>query len=187
MSGLEVAGVALGALPLIISALEHYANGINTAKRFWGYESGVRSLLSQINTGRGIFLNTLEQVLTGIVRIDQMAEFIASAGGEAWQEAGIEQKLKERLRDAYEIYLENIKGIEEVLRTIMERLALNPDGKVRAHFSTLSRAQVPSPYSWALNRHPPKSREHPGLLTVNGVSSRSSHRRLLCSRLNLQR
>jgi hypothetical protein len=142
MSGLEVAGVVLGALPLIISALEHYANGINTAKRFWSYKSHVRSLLCQINTERGIFVNTLDQLLTGIVRIDQMAYFIASVGGETWQEAGIEQKLKERLHDAYHVYLENVKGMEEALQAIMEKLALDPDGKVRRYVVLSSMAEL---------------------------------------------
>ena len=67
MSGFEVAGVVLGSLPLIISALEHYAEGIATAKRFWRYKTELRSLILQVNTERGIFINTLEQLLTGIM------------------------------------------------------------------------------------------------------------------------
>lgn len=131
MPGLEIAGVVLGSLPLIISALEHYANGINTAKRFWRYKTEVRSLILQINTERGIFINTLEQLLTGIVRIEQMANFMSSPGGQVWREVGIELKLKKRLRGAYDIYLDNVRGMERSLQTMMEKLALDPDGKVR--------------------------------------------------------
>jgi hypothetical protein len=29
MAGLEIAGVVLGAIPLIVSALEHYGNGVS--------------------------------------------------------------------------------------------------------------------------------------------------------------
>ncbi|KAF1849283.1 uncharacterized protein K460DRAFT_280656 [Cucurbitaria berberidis CBS 394.84] len=129
MSGLEIAGVVLGSLPLVISALEHYANGINTAKRFWRYKTEVRSLILQINTERGIFINTVEQLLTGIVRIEQMTDFVSSPGGEIWREVGIEQKLKDRLRGAYDIYLDNVRGMEVSLRGMMMKLALDPDGK----------------------------------------------------------
>ncbi|KAH7385868.1 hypothetical protein BKA66DRAFT_569191 [Pyrenochaeta sp. MPI-SDFR-AT-0127] len=129
MSGLEVAGVVLGALPLVISALEHYANGINTAKRFWRYKTEIRSLILQINTERGIFINTIEQLLTGIVRIEQMSDFVSNPGGKKWGEAGIESKLKERLRGVYGIYLDNVTGMESSLHKIMDKLALNPDGK----------------------------------------------------------
>ena len=135
MSGLEVAGIVLGALPLIISALEHYAEGYNTAKRFWSYKSEVRSLLIRINSEKATFVNTLEHLLTGIVRIDRMAEMLANVGGEEWQDEIIEQCLKDRLRGAYEVYLANVQGMAGALQKIMKKLALGPDGKV-SHFSS---------------------------------------------------
>ncbi|KAH7092282.1 hypothetical protein FB567DRAFT_567300 [Paraphoma chrysanthemicola] len=127
MSGLEVAGVVLGSLPLVISALEHYANGIQTAKRYWRYKSELRSLILQIDTERGIFINTLEQLLQGIVRIEHMKEFLSCPGGKVWQDA--EGQLKERLRSSYEIYFGNVKGMARSLERMREKLALDPDGK----------------------------------------------------------
>ncbi|KAF2658683.1 hypothetical protein K491DRAFT_676272 [Lophiostoma macrostomum CBS 122681] len=131
MSGFEVAGVVLGSLPLIISAMEHYAEGIATAKRFWRYKSEMRSLILQINTERGIFINTLEQLLTGIVRIEQMADFLLTPGGEMWREMDVDAKLKDRLRSAYQVYLDNVRGMEVSLKKMMEKLALGEDGKVQ--------------------------------------------------------
>ena len=58
MSGLEVAGVILGGLPLVISALEHYTHGVNTAKRYWRFKSELRSLILEINTERSIFTSS---------------------------------------------------------------------------------------------------------------------------------
>jgi hypothetical protein len=130
MSGLEVAGVVLGSLPLVISALEHYANGIHTAKRYWRYKLELRSLILQIDTERGIFLNTLEQLLSGLVRIEHMTEFLSNPGGLAWHD--VEVQLKLRLRSAYEIYFGNVNGMARSLKRIREKLALDPDsGKVR--------------------------------------------------------
>jgi hypothetical protein len=130
MSGLEVAGVVLGALPLVISALEHYANGIHTAKRYWRYKLELKSLILQIDTERGIFINTLEQLLGGLVRIEHMTEFLSNPGGEAWQDAEIDLKLRDRLRSVYSIYLANVSGMKRSLEMIMEKLVLDPDGKV---------------------------------------------------------
>jgi hypothetical protein len=142
MSGLEVAGVVLGSLPLVISALEHYASGITTAKRFWRYKSEVRSLILQINTERRIFVNTIEQLLTGIVRNEQMSECIT--GSQFWKCTDIELKLKNRLRGAYDIYVDNVRGMEASLQKMMEKLALNPDGKVRS-FLERSCTAIPAP------------------------------------------
>ncbi|KAF2470024.1 uncharacterized protein BDR25DRAFT_304010 [Lindgomyces ingoldianus] len=127
MSGFEIAGVVLGSLPLIISALEHYAEGIATAKRFWKYKTELRSLILQVNTERGIFINTLEQLLTGIVRGEHMDDFLSNR--DLWKEKYVDAKLKSRLRGAYDIYLGNVRGMEIELRKMMEKLVLGPDGK----------------------------------------------------------
>lgn len=132
MSGLEVAGVVLGALPLIISALEHYANGINTAKRYWRYKSEIRSLILQVKTERDIFLNTIEQLLNGIVRLEQMETFLSSPRGDIWRDEDVNSKLKDRLRGAYEVYHDNVEGMKTSIKGIMGKLALDPEtGKVR--------------------------------------------------------
>lgn len=131
MSGLEVAGVVLGALPLVISALEHYAKGIITAKRYWRYKTELKALMLQVNTESGIFVNTIEQLFTGIVRIEQMADFMASTGSGIWRQQDIEARLKDRLRGSYKIYFDNVQGMESALRKMMEKLALDREGKVR--------------------------------------------------------
>lgn len=133
MSGLEVAGVVLGSLPLVISALEHYAKGVHTAKRYWRYKSELRALILQIDTERGIFINTLEQLLSGLVRIEHMSDFLSNPGGKIWQDVDVQ--LKQRLRSAYEVYFGNVSGMARSLKTIREKLALDPDsGKVRPLF-----------------------------------------------------
>jgi hypothetical protein len=138
MSGLEIAGVVLGALPLVISALEHYGKVINMAGRYWRYKTKVRSLILQVNTERGIFINTLEQLLTGIVKNEHMAEFISEPGGDAWVAVG--ELLEVRLGSAYGIYLDNVKGMEASLKQMTEKLALASDEKVCCFF--LQQAQT---------------------------------------------
>jgi hypothetical protein len=131
MSGLETAGVVLGALPLIISALEHYAEGVRTAKRFWQYKSELRSLILQVRTEREIFVNTLERLLIGIIRIERIAEYLSHPGGELWRSLDLDVKLQERLRGSYEVYVDNVQGMNGALRNMMDRLALDSKGKVR--------------------------------------------------------
>lgn len=130
MSGFEVAGVVLGSLPLIISAMEHYAEGIAAAKRFWKYKSEMRSLIMHIKTEKTIFTNTLEQLLTGIVRIEHMDELLANPGGKKWHDSEVDKVLKERLRSSYPAYFENVRGMDMALKQIMKKLALDEDGKV---------------------------------------------------------
>jgi hypothetical protein len=129
MSGLEVAGVVLGTLPRVISALEHYVNGLNTAKRFWLYKREMQSMMQLVKTERMLFENTIEQLLTGIVKVERMTE--VRSGGNFWQDGDVELGLKNRSRDSYEIYHDNVRGMEASLQAIMKKLGLDPDGKVR--------------------------------------------------------
>lgn len=84
----------------------------------------------QIDTERGIFINTLEQLLGGLVGIEHMTGFLSNPGGKVWQD--VEVQLKSRLRSAYEIYFGNVSGMARALKKISEKLALDPEtGKVR--------------------------------------------------------
>jgi hypothetical protein len=130
MSGLEIAGIVLGALPLIISALEHYANGVRTAKRFWRYKSVFEDLITQIDTQHGIFINTLELLLGGLVTVEHMTDLLFNPGGDGWRDAKLDSQLRDRLRNAYDVYFRNVDGLNRSLVMIMEKLALDPDGKV---------------------------------------------------------
>ncbi|XPS78885.1 hypothetical protein M3J09_010884 [Ascochyta lentis] len=125
MSGLEVAGVVLGALPLVISALEHYTNGIRDIKRYYRYKAELQSLIDGVRTQEVIFSDTLEQLLTGIVRADEMAAFIANPAAHP----DVDLRLRKRLREGYDTYFANVRGMETALAVMMVKLALGPDGK----------------------------------------------------------
>lgn len=134
MSGLEVAGVVLGAIPLVIAALEHYATGINTAKRFWFYKAQVEKLIDRIETQQTMYVNTLEELLIGIVKNEEIAELLADVDSKMWKASELDERLRDRLRGAYKVYFTNVKGMESALKKMMAKLALDPDGKVRSCF-----------------------------------------------------
>jgi hypothetical protein len=128
MSGLEIAGVVLGALPLVISALEHYAEGVNTTRRYWRYKTELRSLILNVKTERSIFINTLGQLLAGVVSFEQINVLLLDPCGQPWRAPGSEQRLQRRLAKAYDTYFENVKGMDDALRAMMVRLALDANG-----------------------------------------------------------
>jgi hypothetical protein len=132
MSSLETTGKVLWSLSVVIAALEHYEKVIHTCttKHYRRHKSDLRSLRLQLGTERDIFINMLEQLLEGLVKIEHMTEFLSDPGGEAWQNATVDMELKYRLRHEYEIYLGNVDGMRRSLEMIREKLALGPDGKV---------------------------------------------------------
>ncbi|KAJ4362737.1 hypothetical protein N0V95_001339 [Ascochyta clinopodiicola] len=126
MSGLEVAGIVLAALPLIISALEHYTDGIKGVKRYYRYRTDLQSLIDAVKTQKVIFGDTLEQLLTGIVRNDKMATFMENPAAQS----EVDLRLRKRLKGGYDAYFANVREMETALAKMMAKLALGPDGKV---------------------------------------------------------
>lgn len=45
----EVAGFILVALPLVISGLNHYADGVTTITKWWGYKRELKSLFRTLH------------------------------------------------------------------------------------------------------------------------------------------
>lgn len=103
MSGLEVAGLVLGSLPLLISALEHYAEGVGTIKRMIRYKGEVKILQRELKVEYDLFCNTLEQLLDGIVA--SPGPFLDDPFGHLWKDADFDKKLQGRLRVSYAGYV----------------------------------------------------------------------------------
>lgn len=153
MSGLEVAGVVLGALPLVISALEHYAEGVSTARRYFRYKAELRSLTLSVNTERSIFVNTLEQLLTGIVHVEQMDLLLSDPSGQLWRAKDSELRLQERLGSTYDTYFENVKGMDAALQAMMLKMALDANGKVRDETHPEINAKYTRPFQACTEDH----------------------------------
>jgi hypothetical protein len=132
MSGLEVAGVVLGGLPLIISALTHYNNGLQVSKRYSKYRTGLRALITQVETEHIIYTNTLEQLLAGILSSEQMATFLRNPNDKIYGDA--ETVLGSRLGQTYEPFCNLIVEMHQTLQGIQKKLALDHECKACQEF-----------------------------------------------------
>ncbi|KAF4445537.1 hypothetical protein F53441_10734 [Fusarium austroafricanum] len=63
MSGFEVAGIVLGSVPLLISGLEHYRDGVETIGNMVQYEEAVNTLLVSVSTNLVIYRQSCEEFL----------------------------------------------------------------------------------------------------------------------------
>ncbi|KAK4213298.1 hypothetical protein QBC37DRAFT_440899 [Rhypophila decipiens] len=93
MSGFEVAGIVLGSIPLLISALEHYGDGVRTIQKWRKYESELRSVVRNLKTERVKLLNVCEKLLDGLVPASMVDTMVEDPFGELWQEQEIKRKI----------------------------------------------------------------------------------------------
>lgn len=130
VTGVETAGIILGSIPLIVSALEHYAEGISTIEKWWKYKRELASLKRVLGAEYDRFLNTLEELLAGIVPDATLAALLNTPGGVAWGDPELNRKLQTRLRKSYNSYLDTVNDLNEVVTILKSKLELDPSGKV---------------------------------------------------------
>ena len=128
MSGVEVAGLILGAFPLLITALEHYRESAEVLGDWWKFKRKYIKCKRDVEYHQITFTSNLEELLLPlIVDDDQLELLLASPGGLAWQDDALEKKLRERLPNAYNAYLDSINEINEVMKKLTQELGLDKE------------------------------------------------------------
>lgn len=130
MSGVEVAGLVLGAFPLLLAALQFYSEGIDVTKRCLRYRQEVNILLADLKTENALYRNNVAILLQGVVDAKDMDKFSADPGGELWKAPGFDRKLKQRLGNSYEPYLHTIGKLQAAIKSFGEKLKLGKSGHV---------------------------------------------------------
>ncbi|KAF1950556.1 hypothetical protein CC80DRAFT_395865, partial [Byssothecium circinans] len=140
MSGIEVAGVLLGAFPIIISGIEHWHNVAKVGGYFWKVRKEFTKCRSDVNYHEILYRRNLKALLLPIVaEPGDVALLVADAGGPAWKDAKLQERLEARLRESFTVYMDIITEMNEAAEelkkelcfdksTVQEKLAL-PDTK----------------------------------------------------------
>lgn len=131
-------GLVLAVLPLIISALEHYNEGLKPLKDFIRYKQVIRELVVDLGTQRALFRNTLEKLLSGSVASDvTLALLLEHPGGERWQDGELALDLKRRLQGSFTVYMESVRDMDNLTEVLKDKMGLDAGGKACSHGSPL--------------------------------------------------
>ncbi|KAH7126102.1 hypothetical protein EDB81DRAFT_810411 [Dactylonectria macrodidyma] len=130
MSGFEVAGIVLGSIPLVISGLEHYINGLGMLQNFRSYKRVLKSLILALQTEHVSIQNICEKLLVGIAPQTRIEEMIDDPFGDLWREEEILSKLRLRLWRSFKIFDERIRDMKEAIEELRSNLNIDPGGKL---------------------------------------------------------
>jgi hypothetical protein len=139
VTGLEAAGLVLAILPLLISGLDYYREGLIPIRDWLRYRSEIKSLIRNLNVEQVRFRIICEKLLSGIVPEEELADLLECPGGPAWHDEHVEKKLKERLRESFTVYLATVADMEDLLQALRIKLGLDHENKVRQIFQVYFR------------------------------------------------
>jgi hypothetical protein len=131
MSAFEITGIVLGSIPLIISALEHYGEGVRTFRRLYQYRWELKSITTELKTEQVLFRNTCEILLDGLADSKVLEELLENPGGNAWRDPVLQRKLERRLHSSYSVYMERVVGMSKALEDFRVELGLDENGTIQ--------------------------------------------------------
>ncbi|KAL8996045.1 MAG: hypothetical protein Q9169_004357 [Polycauliona sp. 2 TL-2023] len=159
ITGVETAGLALAALPLVISALEHYNEGLKPFKDFFRYKALIKELVNGLKLQEILLRNTCEQLLTGVVDSDvELADLLHDPTSSAWSRDILVSSLRERLQHSFDIFVTLVSGLRATLDMLTARIGLDAQGQPR-WIDAKSHKQYWKRFSICLSR-----KEHEALL-----------------------
>lgn len=117
----------MGALPIILTAWDKYKENCEPFKDWWRFEEMLSRFLLPIRCQQVIFKQNLQQLLAPIVDTDEILEEMLQDGDSAWwADSGMDSALRERLGDAYDVYIDMISDMRRQLKKIHEVLDVAP-------------------------------------------------------------
>ncbi len=137
MSGFEIAGIVLGSIPLVISALEHYSRGLSTIQRWRKYHRELQTLIRNLQTEQVKLQNVCEKLLVGVVPASEIEAMIDEPAGPLWRRDAVETRVRARLWKSYVVFQEIVVNISEAISEIQRGFDSQLDD---GHVSMLRRA-----------------------------------------------
>lgn len=135
ITGVETAGLVLGSLPLLISALEHYEDIFRPTEEFFAWRKHRRKLVQELYTLRASYDQAINLLLKSIADTDDLTTMVEDPLSDMWTASPIADKLRDMLGPAYDPLILAISEIAEILGGIAAHLNIQESQQVRCcHF-----------------------------------------------------
>lgn len=131
VTGVEVAGLVLGVIPLLISALENYEKLAAPTKDFFRWRRHVRRLIRELYT-INISYDQAVRVLLKAADVADQTTMMEDPRSELWRKGDIADGLRDRLGSVYDPLILTIEEVSEILVEIAACLDIPGSQQVRA-------------------------------------------------------
>jgi len=136
MSGFEIAGAVLGSIPLLISGLEHYRDGVETIDSMIQYRTVVDDILITVSTGLVIYRQSFEALVQRLMLPDNILDEIWHyRDSTVWKDKSLDDQLRGEFGSPaeYETYCVAVRRLEKRIAKLKSKLELNQDFQVHPH------------------------------------------------------
>ena len=140
--GVEVAGVVLGSLPLLISAIKHYNDGLHPIKVFFQKQYELDRFYRALDEQKTFLRLSLIELFGSnlLVLSEEQIEALQDDGNDLkilWEDKDLQGEVQQRLALAYMPYMNNIDRMKEALEKLVNQKCLQIDSASKARLFNL--------------------------------------------------
>lgn len=130
MSGIEVAGLILGGLPLLISALEHYATMEELGRTWWKFRREYRKDLDRLRDIQLLYRGNMRTLLAplqwdGTLDVAQVEALLEDPASQGWSDPQVGTVVSQRLGEFSDRYLQILTEMKEVIMKLIKVSKVN--------------------------------------------------------------
>ncbi|KAK4450353.1 hypothetical protein QBC34DRAFT_494000 [Podospora aff. communis PSN243] len=132
MSGFEVAGIAIGSIPIIVSALKASNNALKPGPihRWRFYARELKLLMRKLEVEHLKLLTVFERLLNGIVPDSQIDIMTNNPFGPLWKDPTTAERIQKRLGPSADAFESGVQEIREAMEEIGILLGFGTDGEI---------------------------------------------------------
>jgi hypothetical protein len=126
MSGIEIAGLAFGVVPIVVEILKHYSTAKRRLITFSRYAEVACDIHLRFQVAAANFNNDCRLLLQAVIaHPSEVSEMIGDPTYKAWQEQGenIEKRLRGLMQQDYDLCNDIVTRLRDILRETQECLA----------------------------------------------------------------
>ncbi|KAI9668924.1 MAG: hypothetical protein M1829_005236 [Trizodia sp. TS-e1964] len=129
-TGIEIAGLLLGAMPLVISALENYEKMLDPVKAMFNYGSELSRATRVLDNSYTSYKQSMQLLLAPGTEKEKLHIMMKNTDSEYWKETEIVEALQERLGTSYKSYMWTLKEIDIVIMYIAKHISIEGADKI---------------------------------------------------------
>lgn len=128
VTGVEVAGLALGSFPILVEGLKAFHSGIGTIKnmRRSNFEVILRRFLREVEVHSWTYTNTCKLLLDGVVSSEKLGELLSNPEAADWGSPELQGALESRLPPAAaKRFIITVSQLVDALAQMRKLLGIN--------------------------------------------------------------
>jgi hypothetical protein len=123
MSGLEIAGLAFGILPILIELVKSYSTISRKVHTLRHFSREVRSISEQLKIHKGIFLNEVRLLLRSIEDEKEVESMLNEADDHRWKARDLNDKIAAVLGESFDLCRSIIESTKDIIDAMGDDMA----------------------------------------------------------------